>query len=89
VAAVRPYNPPMSRGAQRFAVLQLIAAILGTLPLLWFADGLSRSALLAWAGAIIATLWLTGAVMQSRVGLGTAIAVQAAVVFVGFAVAAA
>ena len=44
VAAVTPYDPPLSRGAQRFAVLQLTGAIMASLPLLWFADDLAPHA---------------------------------------------
>ncbi|HET7203761.1 MAG TPA: sterol desaturase family protein [Steroidobacteraceae bacterium] len=74
---VRTYDPPMSRAARIFAAVQLTLAILATLPLLWFADTMPRATLLAGAAAIVAALWLTGAVMQGRVRIGTALAVEA------------
>ena len=67
-------------------MLQLTGAIVASLALLWFADGLERNALLAWASAIIAMLWLTGAVMQSRVRLHTALVLDAAIVAAAVAV---
>ena len=74
---VRRYDPPMSRAARSFAVSQLTLAILATVPLLWFADTMPRPILLSGAAAIVATLWLTGAVMQGRVRIGTALGIEA------------
>ena len=90
---VRRYDPPMYRAARVFAVLQLTLSILATVPLLWFADTMPRTVLVAGAAAIVGTLWLTGAVMQGRMRLGTAIGVEAilalGVLLAGLAVAAA
>jgi alkylglycerol monooxygenase len=80
---VRTYDPPMNPQVRAFALLQLGVAIAGAVPLLWFADDMSRSALLAGALVIVGVLWATGAVMQGRLRLGTALAVEA-----GLAVAA-
>ena len=83
---VSTYDPPMPRAARVFAPAQLTLAILATLPLLWFADTLPRAALWAGASAIVALLWLTGAVMQGRVRIGTAIGLEAtAIALAGFA----
>ncbi|MCE3283830.1 MAG: hypothetical protein K0R70_86, partial [Steroidobacteraceae bacterium] len=70
-------DPPMNRAIRVFATAQLTLAILGAVPLLWFAEEISRAALLAGALAIVAVLWTTGAVMQGRVRLGTALALEA------------
>jgi alkylglycerol monooxygenase len=86
LAQVRTYDPPMSAGVRRFALLHLSAAILATMPLLWFAQELGGAALLAWAGAIVAVLWLTGAVMQARLRLRTALTFEAIVLGVVLAV---
>jgi alkylglycerol monooxygenase len=86
VQAVSTYDPPMPRAARVFAPAQLALAILATLPLLWFADTLPRAALWAGAAAIVALLWLTGAVMQGRVRIGTALGLEAtAIALAGFA----
>ncbi|HET9693898.1 MAG TPA: sterol desaturase family protein [Steroidobacteraceae bacterium] len=76
VGRVRPYDPPMSRAARAFATGQLTLAIVATVPLLWFADTMPRATLLAGATAIVVVLWLTGAVMQGRVRIGTALTVE-------------
>ena len=86
VAQVEVYDPPMTRAVQSFALLHLAAAVLGTLPLLWFASELGPLALAGGAAAILAVLWVTGAVMQGRVGLRPAIALEALVVGVVLAV---
>jgi alkylglycerol monooxygenase len=84
--AVSTYDPPMPRAARIFAPAQLALAILATLPLLWFSDTLPRAALWAGATAIVALLWLTGAVMQGRVRIGTALGLEAtAIALAGFA----
>ena len=54
-------------------------AILGSMLLLWYAEALSGLPLVAGAVAVIAMLWLTGAVMQSRLRLSRAVAVELAV----------
>jgi alkylglycerol monooxygenase len=86
VQAVSTYDPPMPRAARIFAPVQLALAILATLPLLWFSDTLPRAALWAGAAAIVALLWLTGAVMQGRVRIGMALGLEAtAIALAGFA----
>jgi hypothetical protein len=85
---MRTYDPPMDARARAFALLQLTVAIGGAVPLLWFADEMSRAALLAGALAIVGVLWATGAVMQGRLRLGSALVVEAGVVLVALASAA-
>ena len=87
VRAVRTYDPPMDARVRAFALLQLTVAIGGAVPLLWFADALSRAALVAGALAIVGVLWATGAVMQGRLRLGGALAVEAGIAFVALAAA--
>ena len=86
VARLRVFDPPMTRGAQWFAAAQLVLAIGAALPLLWYADELGIVALSAWAGAILAGLWLGGAVMQSRVSVRSGAVWQAAVIATGLAI---
>ena len=75
---VTTYDPPMGRVVRAFATGQLAVAVLGTVPLLWFADAMPRAALFGGAAAVIAVLWLTGAVLQGRMRPRTALVVEAA-----------
>jgi sterol desaturase/sphingolipid hydroxylase (fatty acid hydroxylase superfamily) len=65
--AVRTYDPPMGRAVRVLATVQLTLAICAAVPLLWYADSMPRAALVAGAIAIVALLWLTGALMQGRI----------------------
>lgn len=76
LAQVRTYDPPMSRGARAFAMAHITLAILGSVLLLWYAESLSPVPLAAAALAVIAVLWLTGAVMQGRLALPRALALE-------------
>jgi sterol desaturase/sphingolipid hydroxylase (fatty acid hydroxylase superfamily) len=80
LAQVQTYDPPMSRPVRVFATLHITLAILGSVLLLWHSDGLAGAPLALGAAAIVATLWLTGAVMQSRLRLSRAVALELAVV---------
>ena len=77
LARVRTYDPPMSRAVRVFALAQLALAILATLPLLWHSEAMPRDGLVGGAVAIVAALWITGAVMQRRLALRTALAIEA------------
>ena len=85
---VRTYDPPMDPRVRAFALLQLVVAIGGAVPLLWSADELSRATLLAGALAIVGVLWATGAVMQGRVRLRSALTVEAGIALVALSSAA-
>ena len=80
VAQVQTYDPPMTRPVRAFALVQITLAILGSVLLLWYAEALAGLPLIAGAVAVIAVLWLTGAVMQSRLRMSRAIAVELAAV---------
>lgn len=86
LARVRIYDPPTSGTTRTFALSHLVAAVLGTMPLLWFASELAPLALLGGAGAILGALWLAGAVMQGRVELRIALGVEALVLGIVLAV---
>jgi sterol desaturase/sphingolipid hydroxylase (fatty acid hydroxylase superfamily) len=79
VSQLRRYDPPMSRGTRWFAGLSFAAVLAATTPLLWYAEELPFVLLSAWAAAILAMLWLTGAVMQGRIRAPTALAIAAGV----------
>ena len=80
VAQVQTYDPPMTRPVRAFALVQITLAILGSVLLLWFAEALAGLPLIVGAVAVIAVLWLTGAVMQSRLPMSHAIVVELAAV---------
>jgi len=88
LAKVRRYDPPLSSAERCFTSLHLTAAILATMPLLWFAEGLPALALATGSLAIVAVLWLTGAVMQHRLRMRSALLLDALVIGVLFAAAA-
>jgi sterol desaturase/sphingolipid hydroxylase (fatty acid hydroxylase superfamily) len=86
LARVRTYDPPLPRAARLYAVLHLVAAIAASMPLLWFGESLGRSALVAGVMLVLGMLWLTGAVMQGRVRVGTALWIEAALLVAGLGV---
>ena len=90
VSQVQTYDPPMPRPVRAFALVQITMAILGSMLLLWYAEELSGLPLVAGALAVIAMLWLTGAVMQSRLRMSPAVAVELTMVGIAiFAIGAA
>ena len=82
LSRVRRFDPPMGRATRAFAILHFAFALAGALPLLWFSDTLPPPTLVTAALAVIAVLWITGAVMQGRLRIGSALAVEAAVLLV-------
>jgi sterol desaturase/sphingolipid hydroxylase (fatty acid hydroxylase superfamily) len=72
------YDPPTTRAVRTFATVQLVAAIVATLPLLWFSDTLDRWITIAAATAITGMLWVTGAVLQGRIAIAGGVAIEAA-----------
>jgi len=77
VARVRRFDPPMTRGARVLALVQFVIALAGAIPLLWYSDAMSFAQLALAAGAILAALWITGAVMQGRLSVLRALAIEA------------
>ena len=76
VASVRRFDPPMSRGTRGFAAAHFTVALLASVPLLWFSDTLGLAPLALGSGAIVALLWITGAVMQGRLSVRTALGID-------------
>lgn len=90
MSQVQAYDPPLPRAVRAFALVQITMAILGSMLLLWYAEELSGLPLVAGALAVIAMLWLTGAVMQSRLRMSPAVAVELTMVGIAiFAIGAA
>ena len=88
VTKLESFNPTMSRPAQWFAAVQLVAAIGAAVPLLWHADQLGTAVMVAWAGVIVLGLWLGGAVMQSRITVRTGVLITMAAIGLVLAAAA-
>lgn len=79
LGGVRRYDPPMNRGSRAFVVAHFAIVLAGATALLWFAGTLPLVLLAAASLAILALLWLIGAVMQGRLGLPAALAAEVAV----------
>jgi hypothetical protein len=80
VGAVRRFDPPLSAAARVFAAAQITLAVLGATALLWYAGQLQPMPRVLSAVAIIGVLWLTGAVMQGRMRVRSALVLQAVLV---------
>jgi len=78
LGAVRRFDPPMSRAVRGFAWLQFAIVLCAATALLWFADELPAEMLAATALAILGALWVIGAVMQGRLSIPVALAVESA-----------
>jgi len=61
IAAVRRYDPPMPAWRQAVALVLFVMLLAGTTLLLWHAHELPMPWLAAGAGALIAALWVIGA----------------------------
>ena len=80
VARLRRYDPPMTSGIRWFAALHFIAVLAATTPLLWYSSELPFAELAAYSTAVLAVLWLTGAVMQGRIRIPAALGIEAVAV---------
>ena len=78
MTTVRRYDPPMGPGARAFALGQFALVVAGTVPLLWYAAEMSFAALAGWSALVIGLLWITGAVMQGRIRVRAALAIELA-----------
>jgi len=77
LARVRRYDPPMSGGIRWFVIAQFCAVLVGSAPLLWLESSMSPAELATWSVAAIAVLWITCAVMQGRLRVSAALAIEA------------
>ena len=77
VARVRRFDPPMTRGTRVFAGVHFAIALAVATPLLWYSDTLPFAQLALAAGAILAVLWVVGAVMQGRLEVARALRIEA------------
>jgi len=88
VSRVRRFDPPMSSAARTFVVLHFAVVLSGATALLWYAATLPSAALAAASLAVVGVLWIVGAVMQGRLSITKAFAIElAAVLLLSAAVA--
>jgi len=78
VSQLRRYDPPMTHGGRWFTTVQFVAVLIGATALLWYSPTLSFAEVAAWSAAVLAVLWLTGAVMQGRLRIPAALAIEVA-----------
>ena len=76
VSRVQRFDPPMSRAAQAFVFVNFVVVLVAATALLWYAAELPFAALVAAALAVLGTLWIVGAVMQGRLSVVTALAIE-------------
>lgn len=77
VARMERYHPPMTPLVAWFGAIQFIVLLQGVALFLWKADGMSLAHSAIWLAALTACLWTTGAVMQGRITILEALAVEA------------
>jgi hypothetical protein len=78
VSQLRRYDPPMTRGGRWFTTVQFVAVLFAATALLWYSPTLSFTEVAAWSAVVLAVLWLTGAVMQGRLRIPAALAIEVA-----------
>lgn len=76
LAKVRTFDPPLTPAARWFATLHLAGAVIATVPVLWYAQSMPQAGLVMASAAIVAALWLAGAVMQRRVSVRSALLLE-------------
>ncbi|NJD32233.1 MAG: hypothetical protein FIB04_10130 [Gammaproteobacteria bacterium] len=81
---VKRYDPPMTLATSWFVGLHFAGVLVATTLLLWYSSSLPFVQVFAWSAAVLAVLWLTGAVMQGRMRIPPALAIEAAVLALVF-----
>jgi hypothetical protein len=76
VGRVRRFDPAMGAGTRAFVLAHFAMVLVAATVLLWYADTLPFPMLPAASLAILAVLWLIGAVMQGRLTIGKALAIE-------------
>ena len=66
VAAVQRYDPPLGAGAAAAATVLFVAVLGGTSAFLWVAHEMSAVEQALVVAALVAALWLVGALTQPR-----------------------
>ena len=80
LVAVQRFQPEVSWAALWFGAMQFVLLLGGVAVFLWFADGLPGAQAAVWLAALAVGLWTTGAVLQGRIGILHALAMESAAV---------
>jgi alkylglycerol monooxygenase len=75
-SALRRYDPPIGNGTRWFVVAQFCAVLVSSTLLLWYESSMGPAEVATCSVATIAVLWITGAVMQGRLRLTAALAIE-------------
>jgi hypothetical protein len=78
VSRVQRFDPPMNRAAQAFVFVNFVVVLVAATALLWYAADLPFATLAAAALTVLGILWLIGAVMQGRLSVRVALAIELA-----------
>lgn len=89
IAKVETFHPPLTPALMAFGGVQFVLLLVGVLAYLWFADRMPLGQALPWLGALAASLWAIGAVLQGRLGVTQVLMVEAAALSAATAAAAA
>jgi hypothetical protein len=76
LSRVRRFDPPMGAVTRAFVVAHFAIVLVAATVLLWFSGTLPFPTLAAASVAILAVLWLIGAVMQARLTVLAALATE-------------
>ncbi|OYU43527.1 MAG: hypothetical protein CFE44_17895, partial [Burkholderiales bacterium PBB4] len=76
--AVTRFNPPLTRGQQRYAALQFAAALGSVAVLLWHVDDMPATEAALWCSAFTVGIWASGRFLQGSLGMLEVLAVQSA-----------
>lgn len=78
ISKVELYHPPMTPALAWFAGIQFVVLLQGVALYLWHADQMPLGQVAIWLAALVASLWAIGAVMQGRITMLEALAIEAA-----------
>jgi sterol desaturase/sphingolipid hydroxylase (fatty acid hydroxylase superfamily) len=78
LAKVRRFEPPMTKALMAFALVQFALMLAGVVMFLWNAEGMPLAQAAVWVLAQCVVLWAIGAVMQGRITMLEAVAMEVA-----------
>ncbi|HPK33412.1 MAG TPA: sterol desaturase family protein, partial [Ottowia sp.] len=78
IAAVQHYDPPAGRTVQALVAAEFVLLLGATSLFLWHAEALPLLDGLLWFGVLTLVLWTLGALLQGRISVWLALALQAA-----------
>jgi alkylglycerol monooxygenase len=85
LAQVQRFHPPMTPAVAWYGAIGFVGMLGGVLLFLWRADSLPVAQALTWVVVLGAAQWAIGAVMQGRIGILQALAIQAGALAAGTA----